>query len=451
MTLPSIHSAELLPDEIDPRDFLRDVRLQELLLGMYPITVTDDDLEALTALREAALADGPEGPPPQQTDLAEAFRKVMREEEAARVAWPLVAIQPVIDDLAAELSSRSPDTLKKYRQAWGPFEARFRTFPSEWPEIRAWLDEYGASRWAGGTRARAQANLSTLYSHAAATRGRLKGQGMRQNGRPLLPYNPMAAVGIPEFTSARANPLTLADQAAIDALPLSLRDRSAWHLLHRHGWRPMSLPELSLDDVGDAVRRRDGYLYRTQKGRVGKNSTAPAPVLDDMLALLEELADQVVRRHKPPGTAPLFWGEGAKRWKVNGIYKCVVRWYRAAGVPLRTERPKGHIPYDLRDTFANEVAVNYGRGGREAAQRLMGHESGEAIEAYLVDQLPSDLRLYNPFGERSRGRGVLAQQAPGDGSRAGGVPYVEKGELDAGTGELTGGEGETRTPTPFGT
>ena len=58
MTRPSIQSAELLPDEIDPREFLRDVRLQELLLGMYPITVTDDDLEALTALREAALADG---------------------------------------------------------------------------------------------------------------------------------------------------------------------------------------------------------------------------------------------------------------------------------------------------------------------------------------------------------------------------------------------------------
>ena len=55
MTRPSIQSAELLPDEIDPRDFLRDVRLQELLLGMYPITVTDDDLEALTALRGAAL------------------------------------------------------------------------------------------------------------------------------------------------------------------------------------------------------------------------------------------------------------------------------------------------------------------------------------------------------------------------------------------------------------
>ena len=78
--------------------------------------------------------------------------------------------------------------------------------------------------------------------------------------------------------------------------------------------------------------------------------------------------------------------------------------------PEEAEDSKGHIPYDLRDTFATEVAINYGTSGREAAQRLMGHESGESIEAYLVDQLPSDLRLYAPFGERSRGLEMLTHR-----------------------------------------
>ena len=115
---------------------------------------------------------------------------------------------------------------------------------------------------------------------------------------------------------------------------------------------------------------------------------------------------------------------------------------------LRTEDRKGHIPYDLRDTFANEVANNYGRGGREAAKRLMGHESGEAIEAYLVYQLPGDLRLYNPFGERARGRGVCPLQAPSERSRDRGVWYLENGELSRGTVELLAGDGGFEPPLP---
>ena len=133
----------------------------------------------------------------------------------------------------------------------------------------------------------------------------------------------MAGAGIPKFTSAPANPLTLTDQAALEGLDLSLRDRCAWHLQHRRG---------------------DGYIWRTQQGRVGKNSTTRSPVLDEALAFLEELADQVARRYKLAGEAPLFWGRGRKPWDRGGIYKRVIHWYEWAGVRCGPRIAKGIFP-----------------------------------------------------------------------------------------------------------
>ena len=55
------------------------------------------------------LADGPERPPPQQADLAETFRQVMREEEAARVAWPPISVsdRPIPSKSTVRLGIRS--------------------------------------------------------------------------------------------------------------------------------------------------------------------------------------------------------------------------------------------------------------------------------------------------------------------------------------------------------
>ncbi len=85
----------------------------------------------------------------------------------------------------------------------------------------------------------------------------------------------------------------------------------------------------------------------------------------------------------------------------EGLYKAVKRLYERAGVRVRNKKdPKGHIPYDLRDTFANTVEEAVGPGGREVAERLMGHESGRSIELHLVNRQPQELAIYSPLRRR---------------------------------------------------
>ncbi len=82
----------------------------------------------------------------------------------------------------------------------------------------------------------------------------------------------------------------------------------------------------------------------------------------------------------------------------EGLYKAVKRLYERAGVRVRNKKdPKGHIPYDLRDTFANTMEEAVGPGGREVAERLMGHESGRSIELHLVNRQPQELAIYSPL------------------------------------------------------
>ena len=174
---------------------------------------------------------------------------------------------------------------------------------------------------------------------------------------------------------------------------MTLRERCIWHLEYGHGWRPVSCEELVARDVREAARRDDGFIGRTQKKREGKPTTAQAPVLVESLRLLLELVELL----KLTDEAPVFWGRRGPLGE-EGFYKAVKRLYQRAGVGVRSKKdPKGHIPYDLRDTFANMVEDAFGAGGREVAERLMGHESGKSIERYLVNRQPQELAMYSPL------------------------------------------------------
>ena len=106
------------------------------------------------------------------------------------------------------------------------------------------------------------------------------------------------------------------------------------------------------------------------------------------------------------GKVAVFWGRRSEPLGEEGLYKAVKRLYERAGVRVRTkEYRNGHIPYDLRDTFANTVEEAVGPGGRGVAERLMGHESGKSIELYLVNRQPQELATYSPLRRMVCGKG----------------------------------------------
>jgi len=331
--------------------------------------------------------------PEGEAALATAWREaisgltveVVELDTSAAAAWPVVRIQDVITDCAAQLlhDGRSQDTVKKYGQVWLPFRDHFQVMPGEWPVIRAWLDEIAQIKdWSSGNKARGQANLARLYTHAVEV-------------MHVLPYSPLKDVGLPEFESAPPNPLTWEEVVRIDALEMILRDCCIWHLQWAHGWRPVSCRALLAGDVREAARRADCFILRTQKRRKGKPTRAKAPILSETLAMILEL----VEGEDLPDDAGVFRGLG-NRYRgqplgEDGFYNSVYAMYRRAGV-------KGHIPYDLRDTFANAVVEAAGPGGREVAKRLMGHEGGEAIDLYLLNRLPEELAAYSPLRQLQR-------------------------------------------------
>jgi len=211
--------------------------------------------------------------------LAEVVRQVIREEANAPVLWPLVSIWEVIEDFEVQLQHEgcSAKTLKKYRQVWRPFADHFKVFPSEWQAIRAFLKDIALAKgWSSGNESRNQANLSNLYGYASCTRRGSK-SGMKRDGRPVLPFNPMEGVGLPDFESAEPNPLSIEEQHRVNELKMNLRDRCIWNLEFGHGWRPVSCEGLTADDVLEAVQRADGFILRTQKRRAGKLTTTRDP------------------------------------------------------------------------------------------------------------------------------------------------------------------------------
>ncbi len=262
---------------------------------------------------------------------------------------------------------------------------------------------------------------------------------MKRDGRPVLPFIPMDGVGLPDFESAKPNPLSIDEQFRVNELEMNLRDLCIWHLEYGHGWRPVSCEGLMADDVLEAVQRADGFILRTQKKRAGKLTTTRAPILPETLSLLEELVNVLQLR----GKVAVFWGRRSEPLGEEGLYKVVKRLYERAGVRVRTkENRNGHIPYDLRDTFANTVEEAVGPGGRGVAERLMGHESGKSIELYLVNRQPQELATYSPLRRMVCGKGDGLWNSPSQKQNSPAKKTEENSSL-----ELVE-TGESRTPRP---
>ena len=253
-------------------------------------------------------------------------------------------------------------------------------------------------------------------------------------------YNcPMEGVGLPDYESAEPNPLSIEEQRRVNELEMNLRDSCIWHLEYGHGWRPVSCEGLTADDVLEAVQRADGFILRTQKRRAGKLTTTRAPILPETLSLLEELVNVLQLR----GKVAVFWGRRSEPLGEEGLYKAVKRLYERAGVRVRTKEDRnGHIPYDLRDTFANTVEEAVGPGGRGVAERLMGHESGKSIELYLVNRQPQELATYSPLRRMVCGKGDGLWNSPSQKQNSPAKKTEENSSL-----ELVE-TGESRTPRP---
>ena len=335
-------------------------------------------------------------------------------------AWPEVSAAHLFAEYEQEIADR-PEKLKDLRSLKGRFLKRFVTMPSAWPPLRDFLNESypGAT---GRTRRNRFDSLRGLYGYAVS---------------PLrvLPYSPMEGARRPEAESRGPNPLPLPLLKRLheEAMRGSLRDRGVWLLRFALGWRPVECTRLLAGDVREAVAKADGYILREQKHRRGKSHRARAPMLPEVLEVLQQLVDTL------PDLAdsePVFRGTSGRHHDkplgYQGIYHVVRRLFAAVGA--RDEQPDA-IPYDLRDSFATHVgrAVR-ASGGRiseaqDVARRLLGHGDGDDVlfRYWDDDERHLELAAYSPLRLISAENGGSEGESGGPSVERGGVPVEREG------------------------
>jgi len=294
-------------------------------------------------------------------------------------------------------ANNKPGSLQTYRKYWKPFGKAFEYLPTDRGQIVDYLSRYDGP--SGRNRRNHQDGIHALYKHAVAL--------------GWLASDPMVGMKRPQLRHRPPNPLTLEQAKIMFQTPKSDRDRAALHLLLGHGWRQIEVRRVMAGDVRGV---RDGSIWCWGKAR-----DEWAPILPETVAILEQLAVG------KSDDAAVFVGHNIRysgALSESGIARLVDRLFVRAGLD-------GFQGHDLRRAFITLVTQD--------SEELLGMRLGRDRVQGVNDRYVSrDLST------------LLAQHSPL--RQAAGLHSLENSALMPGNArESDGGEGETRTPTPFGT